>query len=103
MEAHTNNILNLEFVLLDKLGQGAFGEVYLARDVALGVIRAIKILRRDAPGTGSTQFDLARQRVELEAQIGAQLEQHRRHLDRLGSRPDDHRDATRAHGVAIPA
>jgi WD40 repeat protein/serine/threonine protein kinase len=70
-------MLESDFLVHEQLGGGAFGEVYRAHDVALGVDRAIKILRRDAPGTGSTQFDLARQRFELEAQLGAQLEQRR--------------------------
>jgi formylglycine-generating enzyme required for sulfatase activity len=66
-------------VLLDKyrierlLGQGAFGEVYLVTHLALGVPRAIKILRRDAPGVGNGDYQDVESRFRLEAQLGARL------------------------------
>ena len=34
------------------IGQGAFGEVYRVTHLGLHVPRALKILRRDAPGIG---------------------------------------------------
>jgi serine/threonine protein kinase len=48
--------------LLDKyrierfIGAGAFAEVYQARHLALNAPRALKVLRRDASGLGSTEF-----------------------------------------------
>ena len=65
--------------LLDKyrietlLGQGAFGEVYRVLHVGLKVPRALKILRRDAPGIGSAEFGDCQARFQLEAQLGAKL------------------------------
>ena len=66
-------------ILLDKyriektLGQGAFGEVYLVTHAVLGVTRAVKVLKRDAPGIGSNDYGEAQARFRLEAQLGAQL------------------------------
>ena len=65
--------------LLDKyriealIGQGAFGEVYRVQHLGLKVPRAIKVMRRDAPGVGSTEFNSGQARFQLEAQLGAQL------------------------------
>ena len=65
--------------LLDKykiqtlLGQGAFGEVYLVTHTVLLVPRAIKVLRHDAPGVGSTLFGDAQARFLLESRLGARL------------------------------
>lgn len=67
-------ILNGEYRIAGLIGWGAFGAVYLARNLALGIDRAIKILRRDMDGVGSTQFKDARNRFQLEAQLGARLE-----------------------------
>ena len=66
-------------ILLDKykvqtlLGKGAFGEVYLVTHKNLGVLRALKVLKRDAPGIGSYDYTEAQTRFQLEAQLGAQL------------------------------
>ncbi len=66
-------------ILLDKykiqalLGQGAFGEVYLVTHTVLLVPRAIKVLRHDAPGVGSTLFGDAQARFLLESRLGARL------------------------------
>lgn len=56
------------------LGRGAFAEVYVARHVALGVERAVKVLAREAPGVGSTVFDDYQARFEVEAQLGARID-----------------------------
>ncbi len=67
-------------VLLDKyrieglVGRGAFAEVYRATHLTLNAPRALKVLRRDAPGLGSTEYSDFRQRFQLEAQLGAQLD-----------------------------
>jgi eukaryotic-like serine/threonine-protein kinase len=48
-------------ILLEKyrvealIGQGAFGEVYRVTHLSLNVPRALKVLRRDTPGVGSTE------------------------------------------------
>ena len=55
------------------LGQGAFGEVYLVTHLELSVLRAVKVLRHDAPGLGSTLYGDAQARFKLEAQLGARL------------------------------
>jgi hypothetical protein len=38
-------------------GEGAFAQVCLATHVQFNASRAIKVLRRDAPGVGSTEYD----------------------------------------------
>ena len=55
------------------LGKGAFGEVFLARHANLNVLRALKVLRKDAPGMGSTIYTSGQDRFFLEAQLGARL------------------------------
>lgn len=67
-------ILNGEFRLEALIGAGAFAEVYRATHIALKAPRAIKVLRHDAPGVGSTEYADYAQRFQLEAQLGAQLD-----------------------------
>jgi serine/threonine-protein kinase len=55
------------------IGQGSFGDVYRVTHQTLRVHRAIKVLRRDAPGIGSTIYQNTQQRFQLEAQLGARL------------------------------
>ena len=55
------------------LGQGAFGEVYLVTHLKLNAPRALKVLRKDAPGMGSTIYNSGKERFFLEAQLGARL------------------------------
>ena len=57
-----------------QIGQGAFGVVYLVTHLKLNAPRALKVLRRDAPGIGSTLFHDCRARFEQESQLGARLD-----------------------------
>ena len=73
-------------ILLDKyrieelIGQGAFGEVYRVTHLRLFVPRALKILRRDAPGMGSVElFTDGKKRFEVEARLGAHLNSQSAH------------------------
>ncbi len=68
-------ILNGKYRVERLLGRGAFGEVYLVTHLLLDAALAIKVLRKDAPGMGSTQFDRYRDRFLLEAQLGKRLNQ----------------------------
>ena len=56
------------------IGRGAFAEIYRATHLALNTRRALKILRKDAPGLGSTEFSDFHARFQLEAQLGAKLD-----------------------------
>ncbi len=67
-------VLNGKYRVERLLDRGAFGEVYLVTHLALNASRAMKVLRRDTPGVGSTQFTEYRDRFQLEAQLGAQLD-----------------------------
>jgi eukaryotic-like serine/threonine-protein kinase len=66
-------------ILLDKyridesIGRGAFAEVYRATHIELNVPRALKVLRKDAPGMGSTIYDDFEMRFRLEVQLGARI------------------------------
>ncbi len=68
-------ILNGKYRVERLLGRGAFGEVYLVTHLLLDAALAIKVLRKGAPGMGSTQFDRYRDRFLLEAQLGKRLNQ----------------------------
>ncbi len=56
------------------LGRGGFAEVYLVTHTALNAPRAVKVLHRKAPGVGSTDMRIYRERFTLEAQLGAQID-----------------------------
>ena len=58
------------------IGRGAFAEVYRATHLSLNAPRALKILRKDAPGLGSTEYGDFKARFQLEAQLGARLGDH---------------------------
>jgi eukaryotic-like serine/threonine-protein kinase len=55
------------------IGRGAFAEVYRVTHLQLDVTRAIKVLSRETPGVGSTEFNEFLGRFQLEAQLGAKL------------------------------
>ena len=74
-ELQPNAIILNTYQVERLLGKGAFGEVYLAQHIKLKVPRALKILRHDAMGVGSTLYRDAHERFEQDAQLGAMLEQ----------------------------
>jgi len=55
------------------IGRGAFAEVYHATHIDLNVPRALKVLRKDAPGVGSTEVSDYSIRFRLEVQLGARI------------------------------
>jgi len=66
------------------IGEGAFGVVYRARDETLARTVAVKELRHDAPGMGSTAFDKYVDRFRREAKVQAQFNHpHIVHVYRL--------------------
>ena len=65
-----NLILNGKYRIEAVIGHGAFGEVYRARHVELDGERAIKVVRKDMPGVGSTVFDDVRRCCAREAPNG---------------------------------
>jgi len=56
------------------LGRGGFAEVYLAAHLELHAPRALKVLRKDIPGLGSSDVRAFDERFELEAQLGAMFD-----------------------------
>jgi len=60
-----------EYEIVRQLGKGAMARVYLARDRALGVLVAIKVLRQ-----GKAADETARRRFEREARAAASLAEH---------------------------
>ncbi len=66
-------ILHETYEVEEFIGRGAFAEVYRVRHLRLNVWRAVKVMDRDAPGVGSTDFNLQRARFEQEAYLGASL------------------------------
>jgi len=64
-----SNIFAKKYEILDKLGQGGFASVYLAKDITLGRKVAIKVLDAQLPKNDATFL----KRFEREAQIVAQL------------------------------
>lgn len=67
-------------ILLDKyrieelIGRGSFAEVYCATHIDLNRPRALKVLRKDAPGVGPTTLREFEYRFRLEARLGDLLD-----------------------------
>ena len=49
----------------ERIGAGAFGQVYRVRHLGLDGARALKVIRKDTPGVGSTSFQGYRERLSL--------------------------------------
>ena len=56
------------------IARGGFGDVYLATHLNLKVLRALKVLRRDALGMGDKLYQECSERFKIEAQLGAKLD-----------------------------
>ncbi len=70
----TGDILLNKYRIERMLGHGGFAEVYLATHLQLSAPRALKVLRKDAPGLGSSDYRFFEERFQLEAQLGAMFD-----------------------------
>ncbi len=77
--------LGADFEIVRKLGEGTMSNVWLARDRALGVLVAIKVMR-----VGRMADETARRRFEREARAAASLSEHPNvvAVHRFGRLPD---------------
>ena len=73
MPYQPGDILYGKYRIESLLGAGAFGDVYRVTHLELNVLRALKIMRHDAPGIGSSDFNNCTARFKFEAQLGAKL------------------------------
>jgi serine/threonine protein kinase len=64
-----NDIILNNYRIEKSIGQGAFGEVFLATHTGLNGKRAIKVLLRDEAGLGSSDYDEYRNRFRQESQL----------------------------------
>jgi len=67
-----DEILNKTYRIVEGPKCGAFGEVYVATYLPLGILRAVKVVRK-GDGIGSNDFKQFRERFVLEASLGASL------------------------------
>lgn len=74
---HNDLIINGKYRIEKLLGEGSFGEVYLANHQHLNSLRALKILRKDQDGAvPSINFGDYRKRFLQESKLGARLNAH---------------------------
>lgn len=73
MTYSAGDILLNKYRIEKLLGQGAYGDVFLATHLGLLEPRAIKVFRKDRPGVGPAGYEDARRRFTLEAQLGKML------------------------------
>ena len=74
MPYNTGDILLDKCRIEEMIGKGAFGEVYRVTHLKLNALRALKVLRKDVPDLGSTEYGEYQDRFKLEAQLGAKLD-----------------------------
>ena len=67
------NILFFKYRVEGLLGAGTFTKVYLARDLQINNLRAMKVLRRDIPSFGKIEYRNLQNRFRLEARLGDPL------------------------------
>jgi len=70
MTYQISDILLNKYHIQRVLGSGAFAEVYLAEHLDTKGLRALKVLRKDTPGLGSSDLRDFEARFQLEAQLG---------------------------------
>jgi serine/threonine protein kinase len=68
------DIIINKYRIEELIGRGAFAEVYRATHIELDRPRALKVLRKDAPGIGRATYLDYEQRFRLEARLGDQLD-----------------------------
>lgn len=68
LDTLVGQVLDNRFEILDRLGSGTMGEVYLARQKDLGALRAIKVIERNSTPTGDSGA-----RFRREAQVLSRL------------------------------
>ncbi len=68
------SVIMSKYVVVNKLGEGAFGEVFRARHANLNVERAIKLILPNKKNIDSNQLNFYSFKFKQEAQIGASLE-----------------------------
>ena len=61
MTYQLGEILLEKYRVVALIGSGAFGDVYRVHHISLGVARALKVLRRNDPGGGSSDYNESRQ------------------------------------------
>lgn len=64
-----DDIILRSYRIEKSIGQGAFGQVYLATHTGLNGKRAVKVLLRDDIGVGSSDYDEYRNRFRQESQL----------------------------------